>query len=331
GQVIAIIYVLITSQFPTVIIIDEPQSFLHPGAAKKLIEIIKAFPQHQYFIASHSPDIITTANPSNIIKLQYQDSETKALVINTRNIKSQDEILGELGVNLSDIFGADYILWVEGPTEEKCFPLILEQVAKKQLNATKILAVKNTGDLEGKRAEIIFDIYDKLSGGNNLFPPTIGFILDRENKSETEIQDLQRRSKKPVKFIKRRMYENYLIHPDAILYVINKHDIYRQHPLNHLEIEQWINNEKENKNYISKDIKGNTLLDDEWFKVVDGANLLKDLFRHFTENRVAFSKTKHSLEITEWLIKNKCDSLHELSSFLVNSFFISQIIDEVKK
>lgn len=63
GQVLSILFVILTAQFPRVIIIDEPQSFLHPGAAKKLIEIFKElgkngrFPEHQYIISTHSPTI----------------------------------------------------------------------------------------------------------------------------------------------------------------------------------------------------------------------------------------------------------------------------------
>jgi hypothetical protein len=186
SQVLAILYVVITSQEPRIIIIDEPQSFLHPGAAKKLIEILKEFPQHQYFIATHSPATITAANPSTIVKLRHEDGETKALVMKSENIKEQRDLLSELGVSLSDVFGADSILWVEGPTEELCFPMILEKIAKKPQRGIQILAVKNTGDLEGKRAEVIFDIYDKLSGGNSLFPPAIGFIFDRELRKEQE-------------------------------------------------------------------------------------------------------------------------------------------------
>jgi predicted ATPase len=45
--VLAILYVVMTSNHPQTIIIDEPQSFLHPGAVKKLIEVLKQYPQHQ--------------------------------------------------------------------------------------------------------------------------------------------------------------------------------------------------------------------------------------------------------------------------------------------
>jgi predicted ATP-binding protein involved in virulence len=124
GQVLAILYVVLASPQPRPIVIDEPQSYLHPGAAKKLIEILKEFPQHQYFITTHSAQIIAAANPSTIVKLRYEDGETQASTMNARDIREQRSLLAELGVSLSDVFGADSILWVEGPTEEQCFPLI---------------------------------------------------------------------------------------------------------------------------------------------------------------------------------------------------------------
>jgi hypothetical protein len=70
-------------------------------------------------------------------------------------------------VSLSDVFGADSILWVEGPTEEQCFPLILSKVAPKLLTGTKIVSIKNTGDLLRKKvhfADVMFDLYKRISG-----------------------------------------------------------------------------------------------------------------------------------------------------------------------
>jgi hypothetical protein len=62
---------------------------------------------------------------------------------------------------------------VEGPTEEQCFSLILEKVAPKLLTVTKIISVNNTGELLGKKsrlADVMFDLYQRISGGNNLYP-----------------------------------------------------------------------------------------------------------------------------------------------------------------
>jgi hypothetical protein len=311
---------VLTSQEPRTIIIDEPQSFLHPGAAKKLVEILreKEFAKHQYFMATHSPMIIAAANPSTIVKLRYEDCETTASVMNSEDVKEQRSLLAELGVSLSDVFGADNILWVEGPTEERCFPLILEKVAKKPLRGTQILAIKNTGDLEGKRGHVIFHIYDKLSGGKSLFPPAIGFVLDSEGRSEREVEDLKRRTHNPVEFLPRRMYENYLLHPEAIAIVINKEDESREEPLSSTEVQEWLDKTKQEGHYLPKGVQKEGLSDSEWLCKVDGANLLKSLFTEFSEARVEFSKTKHSFELTEWLVEKEPDRLSELAEFLQN-------------
>jgi predicted ATPase len=320
GQVLAILYVVMNSPEPRTIIIDEPQSFLHPGAAKKLIEILKQFPQHQYFIATHSPTIINAANPSKIIMLKYEDCETKVSAINAKEAREQRSLLAEVGVSLSDVFGADNILWVEGPTEQICFPLILEKVAKKSLLGTTILAVQDVGRLDNKskNASLIFDIYDKLSGGSSLFPPAIGFLFDRETRSDNEEKDLQERSKKLVTLLPRRMYENYLLHSEAITAIINECDENREEKLTIEEVKEWIDKNKYELDYFPKDVKIQGISDNDWRCTVDGAKLIKELFAHFCETRLRFYKTTHSVKLTEWLIDNQPEQLLEIAGLLVN-------------
>jgi len=299
GQVLAILYAVLGSPEPRPIIIDEPQSYLHPGAAKKLIEILKEFPQHQYFIATHSAEIVAAANPSTIVKLRFEGGETKASMMNSQDIKEQRSLLAELGVSLSDVFGADSILWVEGPTEELCFPLVLDKLEPKLLKGTKIISIKNTGDLLGKKArfvDVMFDLYKRLSGGNNLYPPAIGFLFDREDRDEEEMKDLQKRSQHPVEFLKRRMYENYLLHSDAIAAVLKREDAGREQPLDRVAVREWLDTNKSNKNFFSKDTTQQELSNPQWVNEnIDAAKLLHKLFAELSESRVEFRKTAHSM------------------------------------
>lgn len=305
SQVLAILYVVVTSSEPQVIIIDEPQSFLHPSCVRKLIEILKEFPQHQYFIATHSPLVISAANPATILQLSYSGGETKAQIIDAKKTTELRSLLKEVGVSLSDIFGADAILWVEGPTEEKCFPLILDKIARLPMRGMEIMAVKNTGDLEGKRARIVFDIYDKLSGGNSLFPPAIGFILDAEKRTTKQKEEIQKRHAH-IDFLQRRTYENYLLHPRAIAAILNEEDTGKMRSIDVLEIEEWIDKAYNQNN---GDIEA-------WKEQVNAPKILEEAFSQFSENRVEYRKTIHSLKITEWLIENQPDSLSELANFL---------------
>ncbi|MEH1844984.1 MAG: AAA family ATPase [Nostoc sp.] len=316
SQVLAILYILVSSEEHRTLIIDEPQSFLHPGAAKKLIETIKQFPQHQYFIATHSPEIIASANPSTIIKLQYQDCETTGSVINPKEIESQNEILAELGVRLADVFGADSILWVEGQTEEICFPMILEKVARTTLMGIKILSVNSTDALlDGKRSDLVFDIYKKLTTGATLFPPAIGFIFDRESKTETKIQELKKRG---VTFLRLPMYENYLLYPEAISMVINEEATWLETPISITQVQEYLDKIKQEKYYMLQGGKKEEVSDNNWLSKIHGANILSCLFQELCENKLEFRKTKHSKKLTEWLVENKPDFLSELAEELGN-------------
>lgn len=308
SQVLAILYVVVTAQIPLTIVIDEPQSFLHPNLIRKLINIFKEFPQHQYFIATHSPTVISEANPATILQLSYSDGETKTKIINSKETIQLPSLLKELGVSLSDIFGADAILWVEGPTEEMCFALILDKFAPHIIRGMQIMAVKNTGDLEGKRAHIIFDIYDKLSGGNCLFPPAIGFILDDENRSEKDKQDISRRGK--VEFLERCTYENYLLHPQAIFEILKQEDSSPEIAL--ADIENYIDRAKNEKRFLPK----NYDFQEEWISKVNGAKLISEIFSKLSNNRVEYKKTKHSTDITNWLLEHEPDYLKPLATFL---------------
>jgi predicted ATP-dependent endonuclease of OLD family len=313
SQVLAILYIIVSSEEPRTLIIDEPQSFLHPGAAKKLIEAIKEFPQHQYFIATHSPEIITTADPSNIIKLQYEDSETIALVIDSKQIESQNAILAELGVRLSDVFGADSILWVEGQTEEKCFPLILEKVAKISLKGIKILSVNSTDALlDGKRSDLVFDVYEKITIGTSLFPPAIGFIFDRENKTSTKIQELENRGKYPVKFLRLPMYENYLLNAEAISAIINEEATWLEEPITSIQVQEYLDIVKHENSYILPSAK-----EESYLHKVHGAKIITGVFQTFCGNLLEFRKTKHSYKLTKWIVENQPHLLLGLAEELI--------------
>ena len=156
-----------------------------------------------------------------------------------------------------------------------------------------------------------------------MFPPTIGFVFDREGKSERERNDLQKRSQHPVEFLDRRMYENYLLHPDAIAAVLNHEDAGREQPVSGAEVRERLETHKLNKNYFpkpntqcSKDDTSKHLGNAEWIEKIDAAKVLAVLFAELSEARVQFKKTSHSPMLTEWLLENNPEHFAELAQFL---------------
>ena len=315
GQVLAILYIVLTSTYGRPILIDEPQSFLHPGAARKLIEVLKRYSKHQFIVATHSPTIITAADPNEIIWLRSQDDiETDFEIINARQTSWAENVLGDLGVRLSDVFGADRILWVEGPTEERCFPKILLKLAGLQLMGTNLLGVRRTGDFESKDVEKIIEIYEKLSNSNALIPSAVGFIFDRESKTDQEIKELKTKSRSLLQLLPRRMYENYLLNGEAITAVVNSGAEPLPSPITKAQVVKYLEEHHADTKYYHPKYP---FKKDSWKTDVDGANLLLDLFKDLSGSLEQFSKTTHSVRLTDWILANSAEDFNEIAETLM--------------
>ncbi len=316
GQILAMLYVVLTSVHPRIILIDEPQSFLHPGAVRKLFDILKEHSQHQYIVTTHSPTVVTSADPQTLLLLRKVEVESVVEPLDVHETQQLRLFLSEIGARLSDVFGADNILWVEGPTEEQCFPLILASVAKQPLLGTAIIGVMQTGDFEGRHSQTILDIYRRLSEGRGLLPPATGFIFDKEGRSERERTDLIRQSRGAVFFTPRRMYENYLLNPHAIASVASSIGGFRESPIAVAEIEEWFERHRWDRQYFGREIGEADRTDELWSENVHGARILKSLFSHFSEGRVNYDKVAHGVALTTWIIEHAPDDLKELAELI---------------
>jgi len=111
------LYVVVTAMRSQIIIIDEPHAFLHPGALRKLFEILsQEYSQHQYIITTNSPAAILAATPATVYVIGRRQYEATVTRVRTDDSSDYATFLDSVGAHLSDVFGADSILWVEGRT-----------------------------------------------------------------------------------------------------------------------------------------------------------------------------------------------------------------------
>jgi len=252
---LAILYVVMTSYHPQVILVDEPQSFLHPGAVRKLIEVLKLYPQHQYIFATHSPTVMTAAEPATLKIARTTDAETSLQAIDPLSAKDLQAYLLEIGARLSDVFGSDNILWVEGQTEEACFPRILRMVGNKPLRGTAIVGIRQTSDLTGRDKEKVLEMYQRLAAANALLPPAIAFVLDRECLTQRQLDDVARAGRELVHFLPRRMYENYLLSAGAVAGAANLIDGFRPEPIQDEEVQRLLERKLEDPQYYCEGLQ----------------------------------------------------------------------------
>jgi hypothetical protein len=308
--------VVVTADRPKVILIDEPQSFLHPGAVRKLFEILNTYSQHQYIVTTHSPSGLAITGAANMLLVKRGPEQSTVVRLDPSSQEGVKIFLSDVGARLSDVYGADNILWVEGKTEECCFPILLREVAKRMIRGTQILGVVNTGDLDNQHADRVITIYQRLSGAASVLPPALAFVFDQEGRSKSEQDDISRRGQGLVKWLPRRMYENYLIDCDAISQVINQYDVTRPSPISTFEIDVWLQKNGSSSKFLSKSSNGVVYGSVQWIEEVHAGNVLKELFGELTDHRVHYNKVQHGEQLTKLISVNPSEATKQLAELL---------------
>jgi hypothetical protein len=114
-----------------------------------------------------------------------------------------------------------------------------------------------------------------------------------------------------------RMYENYLLQPEAIAHVLNELRGSAETQITNGQIEDWLSEHGGDSKYF----KGETPVaygHEDWLLLVHGANLLEDLFFDLTSDTGAheYQKVKHGLQLTRYLVAHPTNHLQQLASVL---------------
>ena len=304
GNVVAMLYVVLTSRHPQVIAIDEPNSFLHPRALRELLQILATEgKQHQYILTAHSPDVLTAVKPNLITLFEFDGASTTIQQVDAKNISDIRTGLSDLGIRMTDLHGRDQVLWVEGQTEELVMPELLRYFCPEIAAGTAVLRVEHTGAFEkrkGVNPNEVVKIYHRLTASSALVPPMIAILLDSEARKEVERTQLEQDSKGVLRFLDRPMLENYILFPDAIVAVLNGLG-------ENVTIED-VQNALENAGFSGASVVNK----------IHGANVLNTVFSELSETRHTFNKTRDVPEIISWLIENNAETLRPLGSVLRN-------------
>jgi predicted ATP-dependent endonuclease of OLD family len=120
-EVIAIIRHIIEDEKP-IVLIEEPESHLHPELAKKLFKYLKRLSRRkQVWISTQSPFFLDRDEIDNTVNVSREGNQTKILrLVDKVELK---KAIFDLGVKPSDFLFADAILLVDGLTEEDVIPI----------------------------------------------------------------------------------------------------------------------------------------------------------------------------------------------------------------
>lgn len=101
---------------PTIFFIEEPEHFLHAGLQRTLIETFCKYPEHMFFMTTHSNHFLDLAQENPYISIQQVRRVNNETVVTPAN--SYGEVLTDLGVRASSVLLANCSIWVEGVTDK---------------------------------------------------------------------------------------------------------------------------------------------------------------------------------------------------------------------
>jgi energy-coupling factor transporter ATP-binding protein EcfA2 len=112
----------------TILGVEEPELHAHPGLARKLLEIFKTFAKDgkQIFITTHSPIFVDYTDISITWIVKKEGKETR--VLRVEKSKELQDLIYELGIRPSDIFFSNAIIFVEGETDRRVFPIWAKKI-----------------------------------------------------------------------------------------------------------------------------------------------------------------------------------------------------------
>lgn len=319
SQVIALLTAIMTVD-NAVIIIDEINSFLHPAAVKALLRILQTqYTNHQYIISTHAPEVIAFSNPKTIHLVKRAGYESSVERLDLAEVGKFREVAEHLGVSMADVFAAERVIWVEGPTEELCFPYLYQELVGPLPRGTIITSVAATGDFNTHKRDpaIVFEVYRRLSTAAATLIVSVAFSFDTEKLTDSEKVDMQQRSGGLLHFLPRRHLECYLIDPSAIAAFIISKDKTSPKATTPAGVKAALEAAAAKRPLCIPEWTGD-LADVEWLARVDAARLIAAVCGTLSNHRVPFTKKDDSLFLLRHILEHDPEQLAPLRDYIVS-------------
>jgi predicted ATPase len=198
----------------SVIFLEEPESHLHPSAQRYLLEQL-AKSNRQVFITTHSSVFlgdIGYSERTSIYRLALINQRSKITRVSSEELFLT---LQDIGVKNSDILLRDALVFVEDINDEKVMRILAEKLDKS-------LVGKNIGfvSMGGARAvhsagKLSSEALTQLHQGTISIPHL--FVIDRDERSNDEILELQKKLQNRIYVLENRELENYLLVASSLL------------------------------------------------------------------------------------------------------------------
>ena len=190
----------------SVLLIEEPESSLHPGAQRLLLEYLHEWAKDRVIICSTHSTVFLDRHADTPPKVWQVSRNSAGRSTVTENPTLGRELADLLGVRLSDVFGSEGLVVVEGEADKA----ILETWFGDELRRRRTVVEVASGTGPLYHADRVADWIDRLSP---LPTQRLICIRDRDELSDATVERLE---KKGVRVLPCREMENFLLDVDVL-------------------------------------------------------------------------------------------------------------------
>ena len=205
----------------TVLVIDEPEVYLHPDVQRQLVGILRDIGP-DIVIASHSTEIIGESDPYEILVVDKKKNSASRLKDINQIQTALDNIGSVHNVKLTHLARTGRLLYIEGPNDGKILRRFARKLGLVELaSGNDITMIESEGFSSWKKIEASAWAFEKALQGQF----RIGAVFDRDYFSNEEIEIvLQKLSIRfPAVYIHdRKEIENYMLVPGPLNRAIQK-------------------------------------------------------------------------------------------------------------
>ncbi|GLB29502.1 hypothetical protein LAD12857_14250 [Lacrimispora amygdalina] len=211
-------------RIPNIIIVEDPEIFLHPQLQKTSSEILyRLSKKNQVIFTTHSPNMLFNFTRRQIRQVVL-DRGGYSVVKEKTDI---DVILDDLGYGAIDLLGVSFVFIVEGKQDKSRLPLLLEkyysEIYDKEGNLSRISIIttnsctniKTYANLKYMNQVYLRDQFLMIRDGDGRDPEELAGELCRyyDERGRDEIDRLPKVTRRNVLILKYYSFENYFFNP----------------------------------------------------------------------------------------------------------------------
>lgn len=213
---------------PCIIIMEEPEIFLHPRLQKISGDILyRLARKNQVIFSTHSPNLLPDFNSRQIRQI-ITDTDGYTQVCENTDLSA---VLDDLGLIANDLMNVNFVFIVEGKQDKSRLPLLLRkyysEIYDKDGNLSRVAIIttnsctniKTYANLKYMNQIYLKDQFIMIRDGDGADRKKLGRQLCKyyEERNMEDADKLPRVTEKNVLILKYYSFENYFLNPEVMV------------------------------------------------------------------------------------------------------------------